>query len=149
MILHQNIELSWNKKARGGKMAAVRNAIPEVFVISKENRTLNQDSCIWGIAQTHILSNDENAKFHIIFSGYEFEVLDDRLLIFKPKDNGFRKKITELKPGDYVRIIRYWKSMSLEYYTVFHKSVVNIFFGDLPIPDNYFSVYQPVLVLKE
>jgi hypothetical protein len=149
MILHQNIELSWSKKARGGKMATVRNAIPEVFNISKEKISLNPASCIWGIAETYILSEYENNKLHTIFSGYEFEILEDKLMIFKPKGNGFRKKVVELKQGDYVRIIRYWKSMNWECYTVFHKSVVNIFWGDLPIRDDYFSNYQPVWVLKE
>jgi hypothetical protein len=149
MILYQNIELSWDKKARGGKMATVRNAIPEAFCISKENIPLNQESCIWGIVQTHTLANDENSKFHNIFRGYEFDISEDKLLIFKPKDNGFRKKIVALKNGDYVRIIKYWKSMSLEHYTVYHKSVVNIFFGDLPIPDNHFSIYQPIQIFKD
>ena len=148
MILHQNIEISWDKKARGGKMATVRNAIPEFFYISKENISLNQESCIWGIVKANTLSNDENSKFHNIFIGYEFEISEDKLLIFKPKHNGFRKKIIELKMGDYVRIIKYWKSMSLEYYTVYHKSVVNIFFGDLPIQENHFSIYQPIQIFK-
>jgi hypothetical protein len=149
MILHQNIELSWNKEARGGKMASVRNAIPEFFNISKENVSINPASCIWGMVRICTLSNDENDKFHSIFSSYEFEISEDKLLIFKPKGNGFREKMAELKNGDYFRIIKYWKSMSLEYYTVYHKSVVNIFFGDLPIADNHFSIYQPIQVLKE
>jgi hypothetical protein len=149
MILHQNIELSWNIEARGGKMASVRNAFPEFFNISNENIFLNPASSIWGTVRVYTLSNDENDKFHNIFNGYELEILEDKLLIFKLKDNGFRKKSATLNQGDYVRIIKYWKSMSLEYYTIYHKSVVNIFFGDLPIQDNHFSIYQPVQVFKE
>ena len=149
MILHQNIELSWNKEARGGKMASVRNAVPEFFNISRENISLNPASCIWGNVKVYTLSNDESDKFHNIFNSYELDILEDKLLIFKLKDNGFRKKVSTLDQGDYVRIIKYWESMSLEYYTIYHKSVVNIFFGDLPIQDNHFPIYQPVQIFKE
>jgi hypothetical protein len=84
-------------------MATIRNVVPAFFNISKEHISLNPASCIWGMDRAYTLLNTENNTLNHIFSSYEFEILEDKLVIFKPKDNNFRKKIAELKQGDYVR----------------------------------------------
>ena len=138
MITLQNIEISWTKKARGGKLATLRNSIPHVFDISFDKKTQRVNDCIsvsYGCIQ---IEDTETSKLISVISNLFFEVENNSLIIKIPKNNGFDKKIAILNRNESIQFIRFSKSMSYEFMTIYKKSIINLVFSDKIASSNHF-----------
>ena len=149
MIKIQNIEISWTKEARGGKLATRRNAVPHAFEISSERKYLRIENCIAVKYESARFDDDTTDKQISVVGNLIFEVENDVPLIKIPKYNGYDKKIARLHHNESVRLIRFSKSMDYEHTTTYHKSIVNLVCSNETIPADYFITLSFSYVFDE
>ncbi len=138
MITLQNVEISWTKKARGGKLAALRNSIPHEFEISENRKFQRFDDCILLSFESKQFENSDTSNLKSIISSLFFEIEDEKLLIKIPKYNGYDLTIAKLNNCESIQFIKFSKSMDYEFVTSYKKSIINLVFASKKIPLNFF-----------
>lgn len=142
MITIQNIEISWTKDARGGRLATVRNAVPHAFEISLEREYQNFERYISLRYESVRIEDTATDKLISEISNLIFTIEDNALQIKMPKYNGYDKKIAVLQNGQSIQFIRFLKLNDLEYRTTYHKKIVNLVFSQGAIPLDYFLAHS-------
>jgi hypothetical protein len=142
MITLQNIEISWTKEARGGKLAAVRNGVPHAFEISFERKNQRLENCISVHYESARIEDTATDKLISAIYNLIFAVEDNTLQIKMPKYNGYDKKIATLQNGQSIQFIRFSKSMDYDHNTTYHKKIANLVFSHENIPLDYFLTHS-------
>lgn len=142
MITLQNIDISWTKEARGGKLASVRNSIPHAFEISFERKCQRIESCISVIYESIHIEDIAADKLDGLIYNLIFTLDEHTLQIKMPKYNGYDKKIAALYNDQSIRFIRFSKTMDYAHNTTYHKTISNLVFSRESIPLDYFLTHN-------
>ncbi|XZF14073.1 hypothetical protein ACTHGU_20025 [Chitinophagaceae bacterium MMS25-I14] len=144
----QRIKTEWGKEARGGKMAALRNAYPEIVLIDKSNTRKYFRDNETGIEQnveftTYKLHGDDECLFE---NGYvrAMQEGDNVKMMLSGPGEYFYKTLCVLEPGTWLQV-RYNGIYPLEHTWRYFKVVLNIHNGDLAsLPEDYFLNMPPI-----
>lgn len=149
-VLIQHIETYWTKISRGQPQAALRNAVPETYSVDdvpdkngvfylhiqySENNSFQKPSVTaWRVI-------NENQQRQI---GLHLRLIEpNKLLVSKWMKNGFLKKVGELTPGSWLKIVSN-ERVVLEHTWAYKKHVFNVYFGDQREINEALLVTSPV-----
>ena len=139
MVTVQHVNISWGKQARGGQLATLRNSIPHSFEISQNYTFKNYGNSIdVGYESSHFNENESN-RFIGLFANLIFEIVEHKLVVKIPKNNGFYKIVATLSPNESIQFIKFSKMIDYDYYTTYNKKVLNLVFGTSLPPIDIFT----------
>ncbi|RYU93635.1 hypothetical protein [Emticicia agri] len=142
MITCQQIEISWTKEARGGRLATVRNAIPYAFEISSDRKSLTIEKYISVIYESMQVPDNATNKLISVVGNLIFEIENNILQVKIPRYNGYDQKLASLNPDDTIQFMKFSTSIDYEHTITYHKWVVNMAFSNGNISSDYFQT-QP------
>ncbi len=151
VILH--IETFWTKKSRGNPGATKRNSVPESCVAGevleingvqvKEVKYSEYSNFVDPIISDY-RSINENQQRQM---GFQFDAVDDRLLVSKWKYSGRLSKVGYLDPESWLRVVTNERT-PLEHTWGYHKHVYNIFFGNAANIDHILVSKSPLKIFN-
>ncbi len=154
-MLHiQRIVTTWDKKARGGKAATIRNSYPEVLPVNIRDRTVqgNYDEINHIHFSHHFEVLNPKPEFPFYFEPHYLYCINhiNKLDIYWNQSHATHtKRLVALSPESWFKI-KYIRRHIDEYGWHWEKVVLNIHFGETEkLQSNYFQATKPVAVFEK